>query len=201
MTAEGAHARHCEQHIRRLLAEHADTVIPGDGITAIRARIARRPWWRRAWDAVRAFDRWMATGFASITLTPHSTNGAPDAPGTPPITTAVKEPTMTIISRHARDLHAGDVITEDPDHDDRPVRWRVQRPPVFTRGGEYALTNVTDLATGDEHVTYYPVLQLLSVEPVGGARQADMNEHRAPRHRIDLTEALAFARSILGRTS
>lgn len=74
----------------------------------------------------------------------------------------------TIIQRHARDLHAGDVIVHDPDHD-RPVRWRVSRPPVRTRDGEYALTDVTDLATGESHVTYYPALQSLAVEPVGGA--------------------------------
>lgn len=75
----------------------------------------------------------------------------------------------TIISRHARDLHAGDVIVRDPDHGDRPVRWRVQRPPVRTRDGEYALADVVDLATGESHVTYYPALQSLAVEPAGGA--------------------------------
>ncbi|TDB83422.1 hypothetical protein E1264_28505 [Actinomadura sp. KC216] len=47
--ADGAQARHREQQIRRLLGEHADRVVPsGDGMAAIRARIAsRRPWWRR----------------------------------------------------------------------------------------------------------------------------------------------------------
>jgi hypothetical protein len=82
----------------------------------------------------------------------------------------VKEPKdmTTIISRRARDLHAGDVITHDPDHD-RAVRWEVARPPARTRDGEYALTTVTDLATGAEHVTYYPALTALAVEPAGGA--------------------------------
>jgi hypothetical protein len=151
VTPDGAHARHREQQIRRLLAEHADRIVPADGLAVIRARIARRPWWRR--------------------LIPARTNGAPVVEtGTPPNTTAEKEPTMpTIIQRHARDLHAGDVITADPDHGDRPVRWRVTRPPVRTRDGEYALTDVTDLATGQSRVTYYRVLTSLSVEPVGGA--------------------------------
>ncbi|MEV4671006.1 hypothetical protein AB0K34_05065 [Actinomadura sp. NPDC049382] len=48
MTAEGAHARAREAHIRALLHEHADRVVPGGGLLEIRARIARRPWWRRA---------------------------------------------------------------------------------------------------------------------------------------------------------
>lgn len=48
MTAGGAHARALEDRIRALLHEHAATVEPGDGLLEIRARIARRPWWRRA---------------------------------------------------------------------------------------------------------------------------------------------------------
>jgi hypothetical protein len=74
VTPDGAHARYREARIRALLAEHAATVVPGDGLPVIRARIARRPWWRR--------------------LIPTRTNGAPAATGTPPNTTAEKEPTM-----------------------------------------------------------------------------------------------------------
>jgi hypothetical protein len=48
VTAGGAHARAREAHIRALLHEHADRVVPGDALLEIRARIARRPWWRRA---------------------------------------------------------------------------------------------------------------------------------------------------------
>ncbi|WUI02070.1 hypothetical protein OHR68_09770 [Spirillospora sp. NBC_00431] len=96
------------------------------------------------------------------------------APGWTPGTAAKadgwKEPkTMTtIIPRHARDLHAGDVITHDPDHD-RPVRWRVTRPPAITSDGEYALADYTDLDSGGHGIAYYRVLTDLSVEPVGGA--------------------------------
>jgi hypothetical protein len=75
MTAEGAHARAREAHIRRLLYEAAGLTVPGDGLPEIRARIARRPWWRRA--------------LAHLT---RSTNGAPAATGTPPHPTAEKEP-------------------------------------------------------------------------------------------------------------
>jgi hypothetical protein len=74
----------------------------------------------------------------------------------------------TIILRHARDLHAGDVITHDPDHN-RPVRWRVTRPPAITSDGEYALADYTDLETRAHGIAYYPVLAELPVEPAGGA--------------------------------
>ncbi len=153
MTAEGAHARALEAHTRRLLAEHAATVAPGDGLPAIRARI-RRPWWRRA--------------LAHLTASKTAARGATRAAAKPNDCLESKDMT-TIISRRARDLHAGDVITHDPDHD-RPVRWRVSRPAVRTRDGEYALTTVTDQATGEEHVTYYRALQTLTVEPAGGAQ-------------------------------
>lgn len=153
MTAGGAHARALEAQIRWLLHGHAETVVPGDGLPLIRARIARRPWWRRALAHLTA-SKTAAPGGAGTAATAAPLGG----------TTA-----MTIISRHARDLHAGDVITADPDHDDRPVRWRVSRPPVRTRDGEYALADVVDLATGESHVTYYPALQSLTVEPAGGA--------------------------------
>lgn len=99
-------------------------------------------------------------------------NGAPGwTPGTPDQhPTAVKEPkAMTIIPRRARDLHAGDVITADPDHDNQPVRWRVTRPPVRTADGEYALADYTDLASGGHGIAYYRVLTELPVEPAGGA--------------------------------
>ena len=78
MTAEGAHARAREAHIRRLLHEHADRVVPGDGLLEIRARIARRPWWRRA--------------LAHLTA---SKTAAPAGPGTAAITEGWKEPTMS----------------------------------------------------------------------------------------------------------
>jgi hypothetical protein len=97
-------------------------------------------------------------------------NGAPAATGTPPTSADHLEgtPAMTIISRHARELHAGDVIVHDPDHD-RPVRWRVQRPPARAGNGEYAIAAVTDLADGKPRYVYYRALQDLSVEPAGGA--------------------------------
>ena len=73
-----------------------------------------------------------------------------------------------MITRHARELHAGDVILHDPDHD-RPVRWRVSRPPVRTRDGQYALADYTDLDTREHGIGYWPVLTDLPVEPAGGA--------------------------------
>jgi hypothetical protein len=81
---------------------------------------------------------------------------------------------MTIIHRKARELHAGDVITYDPDHD-RHVRYRVTRPPVRTSDGEYALADYVDLATGARGIGYWPALTELHVEPApyakdGGAR-------------------------------
>lgn len=57
MTAEGAHARAREAHTRALLHEAAGLVVPGDGLPEIRARIARRPWWRRALTASKTAAR------------------------------------------------------------------------------------------------------------------------------------------------
>lgn len=81
---------------------------------------------------------------------------------------------MTIITRKARELHAGDVITHDPDHD-RPVRWRVTRPAVRTSDGERALAHYRDLDDGGEGIGVWPALAELPVEPApyvrgGGAR-------------------------------
>jgi hypothetical protein len=75
----------------------------------------------------------------------------------------------TIIQRHARDLHAGDVITHDPDHGDRPVRYEVERPPVIVGGGTYAVWSYIDLETGKQGTQYFKVLTELRVEPAGGA--------------------------------
>lgn len=113
----------------------------------------------------------------ALAATPHPMslmkNGAPGwTPGTPPNQAAPLGGTTamtTIIQRRARDLHAGDVITHDPDHN-RPVRWRVSRPPVAAGGGEYALAHYWDLKSGAEGIAYYKALVELSVEPVGGAQ-------------------------------
>jgi len=76
---------------------------------------------------------------------------------------------MTIITRKARELHAGDIITHDPDHD-RPVRWRVTRPAVRTSDGERALAHYRDLDDGGEGIGVWPALAELPVEPAPYAK-------------------------------
>jgi hypothetical protein len=74
----------------------------------------------------------------------------------------------TIITRHARDLHADDVITYDPDHD-RDVRWRTTRPAEVTLDG-VAIIDYVDEVTGATGIAYYGSLRDLPVEPARGAQ-------------------------------
>ena len=172
MTAPyGAHARHREQQIRRLLAEHAEQTFPGDGLEEIRARIAQpRPWWRRWWDAARALDRYLATGVASIALTPNKQTAARVAPRAAEPNDCLESKDMTrSIPRRAHDVHAGDIITADPDHNDRPVRWRASRRAEVTGDG-VAIIDYVDLDDGSAPgIAYFGGLVTLTVEPAGGA--------------------------------
>lgn len=70
-----------------------------------------------------------------------------------------------MITRHARDLHAGDVITADPDHQYRPVRWRVTKPASRTTDAECALVDWVDLDDGGQGLGVWPALALVPVEP------------------------------------
>jgi len=175
----GAHDRAREAHIRRLLAEHAATVVPGDGLPRIRARIARRPWWRRVWDRLTAhtcdpredpFDptdvrcRICGQRPDDETAAPADTEAAVEPDGW-------KEPKdMTIIQRRARNVHAGDIIIRDPDpgHGGAPVRWRVDGRTLRADG--VVIVYYTDVA--DEPtpgVAWCDALTEVAVEPVGGA--------------------------------
>lgn len=171
----GAHDRAREAHIRRLLAEHAATVVPGDGLPRIRARIARRPWWRRVWDRLTRH----ACDYQGDPLFPDDVrcricgerpckNAAPADTGTAPIPTAVKEPTMTtIIQRRAREVRAGDIICRDPDHS-RAVRWRVTARKLTADGT--VIVDYTDIADEPRAgIAHFDALTVLDVEPVGGA--------------------------------
>ncbi|MFD0902379.1 hypothetical protein [Actinomadura sediminis] len=122
------------------------------------------------WEPTTDQERFLRDVLAAEAECLTEENGAPGwTPGTPPTATDCRGvDAMTIISRRARDLHAGDVITHDPDHD-RPVRWRVSRPPVAAGGGEYALAHYWDLDSGSEGILYFKALRELPVEPVGGA--------------------------------
>ncbi|GGV33939.1 hypothetical protein GCM10010182_67200 [Actinomadura cremea] len=123
------------------------------------------------WEPTESAERFLRDVLAAEAHRLTEKNGAPVAPGTPPNQAAPLGGTTamtTIISRRARDLHAGDVITHDPDHD-RPVRWRVSRPAVQTGDGEYALAHYWDLDSGAEGIAYFGALVELPVEPVGGA--------------------------------
>lgn len=69
-----------------------------------------------------------------------------------------------MITRHARDLHAGDIITHDPDHD-RPVRWRVQTPPKIDGFGiaQFDYADLNDHARAG--TAWFDGTQDLTVEP------------------------------------
>jgi hypothetical protein len=171
-----------EEVLRRLLGEHADTVIPAGGLEEIRARTAvpRRPWWRRWWD--RLNGRYPHTcDPREDPLFPDDVrcricgerpckNAAPVSAGAAPNPTAVKEPKVTtIIQRRARALRAGDIIIRDPDHRDLPVRWRVGRRPTLSADGVVIIdyTDITDEPRAG--IAHFDALTVLTVEPVGGA--------------------------------
>lgn len=152
MTAEGAHARALEAYTRRLLHEHAATVVPGDGLPLIRARIARRPWWRRV----------LAHLTASKTAARGATRTAAKAE-------PIREDTAmtTIIQRRAREVRAGDIIVRDPDHS-RAVRWRVTARKLTADGT--VIVDYFDITDEPEPgIAHFDALTLLDVEPVGGA--------------------------------
>ncbi|WP_433465735.1 hypothetical protein [Spirillospora sp. CA-128828] len=144
--------------LRAELIRVADTVHPAfDGLALIRARIAEplRPWWRRL-----------------LALIPRtSRTAAPEAPGTADRKAVSQKgiTAMTIIRRPARDVRAGDIITADPDHNNRPVRWRVQAPPKVTADG-IAIVDFADLTGVKPGVAWFDSHKELSVEPTGGAR-------------------------------
>lgn len=74
------------ERLRRVLRSFAAATFPADdGLDRIRSRTAQphRPWWQRAITRVRAIDRWITAGFASLTLAPRRTrsSGAPGQGG------------------------------------------------------------------------------------------------------------------------
>ena len=73
------------------------------------------------------------------------------------------------IPRHAREIHAGDIITRDPDHENRPVRWRASNRAEVTGDG-VAIIDYVDQADGVKGIAYYGGLVTLTVEPAGGAQ-------------------------------
>ena len=73
------------------------------------------------------------------------------------------------IPRHAREIHAGDIITADPDHENRPVRWRASNRAEVTGDG-VAIIDYVDQADGVKGIAYYGGLVTLTVEPAGGAQ-------------------------------
>ena len=73
------------------------------------------------------------------------------------------------IPRHAREIHAGDIITADPDHENRPVRWRASNRAKVTGDG-VAIIDYVDQADGVKGIAYYGGLVTLTVEPAGGAQ-------------------------------
>ena len=95
---------------------------------------------------------------------------APEAPGTAAEAERLEGSTaMTIIQRHARDVHAGDIIVRDPDHGDMPVRWRVSSRPVLTLDG-VAIIDFVDISDEpSKGIAHFDSLTVLTVEPVGGA--------------------------------
>ena len=100
-------------------------------------------------------------------------NGAPGwTPGTPPNppNDCLESKDMTrSIPRHAREIHAGDIITADPDHENRPVRWRASNRAEVTGDG-VAIIDYVDQADGVKGIAYYGGLVTLTVEPAGGAQ-------------------------------
>ena len=148
-----------ERVLVELLQRAGNTVVPSaDALERIRARIAmpRRPWWRRA----------------LLALTPRKKNGAPGwTPGTPDHckTDGWKEPkAMTIIQRRAREVRAGDIITADPDHNDRPVRWRVADRPTVN-GANVAVIDCADLDDqAKPRIAWFDADAALTVERDGG---------------------------------
>lgn len=78
----GAHARRLEGRTRALLAEQAGLVVPGDGLPVIRARIARRPWWRRVFSR-RAMPRpYLMPAVEAVIADLKKKTAAPGASGT-----------------------------------------------------------------------------------------------------------------------
>ncbi|MGS2641711.1 hypothetical protein [Streptosporangium sp. G12] len=66
----------------------------------------------------------------------------------------------------------------------------------------FGMDNVVCEPMGGENAAWMALVHPGLAEPLAelmeeSARQADMNEHRAPRHRRDLTQALAVAHVIL----
>jgi hypothetical protein len=77
-----------------------------------------------------------------------------------------KDPAMTIVTRKAFEVRAGDVIVTDPDHPDRDVRWRAKAPAKRT-ASDRTLIDCTDLADGRDVLAVFASLDEVSVEPAG----------------------------------
>ena len=172
----GAQDRARDAHIRRLLAEHAESTVPAPGLDRIRERTSHRPWWRRAWDRLTRHE----ADYRPDPIFPDDVrcricgerpckNAAPEGQSGAARPNGWKEPKdMTIIERRARDVHAGDIIVRDPDHGGASVRWRVSARKLTATGTVIVdYTDITDEPRAG--IAHFDGLTVLAVEPVGGA--------------------------------